>query len=389
MTGPQGGPSARTASEVTVSAPTTAPPLVMARDIQHRYGGGRRWWSATPPPLVLREVNLDIAAGESLGLIGESGSGKSTLGRILLQLNRQSSGRVVFDGQDTAALSEAQLRTVRRRMQMVFQNPYASVNRRFTIATALTDPLRVNGIGDPAARVDRARELLDLVGLPDTMLDRYPHELSGGQLQRVCVARALILSPSFLVADEPTASLDSSSATQVVDLLARARAEFGLSLLFISHDLSVVARVADRIAVLYQGSLVEVGTAERILTAPAHPYTRALRAAIPDPDPRNRPAVRARPASEPDAEFTGAGCRFVTRCPVRLPVCADVAPPLLPVAPDLSVACHLVPAPGGHGPDTAPGGHESDTAPGGHEPDTAPGMSPGDDAGTQLEEGPR
>ncbi|MFV2019976.1 oligopeptide/dipeptide ABC transporter ATP-binding protein [Micromonospora sp. LOL_023] len=325
---------------------TTAPgaPLVTARGINHRYGGDGRWWSAAALPLVLRDVDLDIATGESVGLIGESGSGKSTLGRILLQLNRQSAGQVVFDGQDTAALTEAQLRVLRRRMQLVFQNPYASVNRRFTISAALTDPLRVNGIGDESSRIDRARELLGLVGLPEMMLDRYPHELSGGQLQRVCVARALILSPSFLVADEPTASLDSSSATQVVDLLARARTEFGLSLLFISHDLSVVSRVADRIAVLYQGTLVEIGPTEQILAEPAHPYTRALREAIPNPDPRTRPAVRSRPAGEPDAELTGAGCRFATRCPVTLPVCHDVTPPLLPMAAGRSVACHRVPA---------------------------------------------
>ena len=317
--------------------------LVEARNVSHRYGR-RRLFSKDDGPLVLTDVNVAIARGESVGLIGESGSGKSTLGRILLRLNRHSGGQVLFDGQDLATLTERQLRALRPRMQMVFQNPYASVNRRFTISWVLTDPLRVNRIGEEDSYGDRAREALERVGLSPALLSRYPHELSGGQLQRVCIARALITSPSFVVADEPTAALDMSSAKQIVELLGRTRAELGLSLLFISHDLSVVAQVTDRIAVMYRGRIVELGPTQQILDDPAHPYTRALRQAIPNPHPRARRRQRAQLAMEREDATRTSGCPFAPRCPRAYDVCTRSAPPLLPLGDGRHAACHALTA---------------------------------------------
>lgn len=332
------GPVSRTSDH----RPEPGPALVEARQVSHTYAPRRRF-AKEDPPLVLQDVNLAIAQGESVGLIGESGSGKSTLGRILIQLNRQSHGQVLFAGEDLTTLPERRLRELRPRMQMVFQNPYASVNRRFPISQVLTDPLRVNRVGDQRSHLERAGEVLELVGLNAAFLDRYPHELSGGQLQRVCVARALILSPSFIVADEPTAALDMSSAKQIVDLLARTRAELGLSLLFISHDLAVVSRVADRIAVMYQGCIVETGSARQILDEPAHPYTRALREAIPNPDPRARQRAHSRVvAVEREETNTAAGCRFAPRCPMKLRVCEQTTPSLSPLPDGRYAACHAL-----------------------------------------------
>lgn len=323
-------------------------PLLEARQVSHRYRAARGLFRAAEAPNVLHQVDLRIERGQVVGLIGESGSGKSTLGRILAYLQRQTEGTVLFEGRTVESLRGAAARDARRRTQMVFQNPYGSVNRRFTIRQVLTDPLRVNGLGDPDERDDEARSLLERVGVPVSVMDRYPQELSGGQLQRVCIGRALILDPTFLVADEPTASLDMTSAAQVVDVLAATSRDLGLGLLFISHDLSVVARVADRIAVMYRGTIVEEGPAAQILAAPAHPYTRALRAAVPSPDPTRRRTERIR--IEPDAAGVTIeqGCRFAARCPHRVDVCADVTPPLLPRDDGRRVACHLVGADGAH-----------------------------------------
>jgi len=318
-------------------------PLVEAQGVGHRYrtaGGG--WFRRTEAPRVLRDVSIRIDRGEIVGLIGESGSGKSTLGRILANLQRQTEGTVLIEGTDVATLRGEQARVARRRAQVIFQNPYSSVNRRFTIRQVLADPLRVNGLDDRDRWEERSRELLERVGVPVSVLDRYPHQLSGGQLQRVCVARTLILDPAFVVADEPTASLDMTSAAQVVDLLAETSRDLGLGLLFISHDLSVVARLADRIAVMYQGSIVEEGPTQQILVQPSHPYTRALRAAVPSADPSRRRTERIQ--VEPDAQGVEIeqGCRFVTRCPLRVDVCSSVTPALSTRDDGRRVACHRI-----------------------------------------------
>lgn len=324
-------------------------PLVEARGVGHRYRtAGGRWSRRAESPRVLRDVSIRVDRGETVGLIGESGSGKSTLGRILAHLQRHSEGSVLIEGRDVATLRGDEARVARRRTQMVFQNPYGSVNRRFTIREVLADPLRVNGLGHRDEWESRSRALLERVNVPVSVLDRYPHQLSGGQLQRVCVARTLILDPAFVVADEPTASLDMTSAVQVVDLLAETSKDLGLGLLFISHDLSVVARVADRIAVMYQGSIVEEGPAQQILEQPRHPYTQALRAAVPSADPTRRRRERIR--VEPDARGLEIeqGCRFTTRCPLRIDVCDTVTPALTTRDGSRRVACHLVGADGRH-----------------------------------------
>lgn len=318
-------------------------PLVEAHGVGHRYrtaNGGL--FRRTESPRVLRDVSIRVERGETVGLIGESGSGKSTLGRILAHLQTQTEGTVRIEGRDVAGLRGEEARVARRRTQMVFQNPYGSVNRRFTIRDALADPLRVNGLGQRDEWEARSRALLERVNVPVSVLERYPHQLSGGQLQRVCVARTLILDPAFVVADEPTASLDMTSAVQVVDLLAETSKDLGLGLLFISHDLSVVARVADRIAVMYQGSIVEEGPSRQILEQPAHPYTRALRAAVPSADPTRRRRDRIR--VEPDAHGVEIeqGCRFATRCPLRVEACDDVTPVLADRDGTRRVACHRI-----------------------------------------------
>ena len=289
------------------------------------------------------DVTLTIRRGETLGLVGESGCGKSTVGRTILRLYKPTDGRVVFDGRDITTLGENELRPLRRRMQMVFQDPFASLNPRHSVGRIVGEPLRTHGLAGRRDAAARVRELLVTVGLPADAASRYPHEFSGGQRQRIGLARALALNPDFVVADEPVSALDVSIQAQIINLLERLQEEFELTYLFIAHDLAVVRHISDRIAVMYLGTVVEVSSAEALYDEPLHPYTISLLSAVPIPDPvveRDREAILLagdvpNPANPPPA------CRFHTRCPYVQPTrCRDEVPRLRKLASGHEVACH-------------------------------------------------
>jgi peptide/nickel transport system ATP-binding protein/oligopeptide transport system ATP-binding protein len=290
-------------------------------------------------------VDLDIRRGETLGLVGESGCGKSTLGNALLRLVEPTGGTVVFDGVDVTALDRRRLRGLRRRAGMVFQDPFSSLDPRRTVAQTVAEPLEVHNLrSGRRERAARVAELLELVGLDPAVAGRYPHEFSGGQRQRVGIARALAGEPDFLVCDEAIASLDVSVQAQVLNLLRRLQRQLGLTLLFISHDLSAVRHISDRIAVMYLGRIVEVGPASAVGTAPQMPYTQALLSAVPVPHPaleRSRQRIVLR-GDVPSPSAVPSGCRFRTRCPSAFEPCPTVDPALQPVgAPEQLAACHL------------------------------------------------
>jgi oligopeptide/dipeptide ABC transporter ATP-binding protein len=284
-------------------------------------------------------VSLTIAKGETLGLVGESGCGKSTTGRLVLRLIEPTSGSVRFEGRDLQGLSRDELRAMRRRMQIVFQDPFGSLNPRMTVADTVTEPFAIHRIGTHAERLRKAAEMLDLVGLPQTALERYPHEFSGGQRQRIGIARALALRPSFVVCDEAVSALDVSVQAQIINLLQDLQRELGLTYLFISHNLAVVRHVSSRIAVMYLGRVVEIGEADALFADPAHPYSRALLSAVPVPHPDAR-ATRKLVAGElTDAGGRSGGCRFATRCPHVEARCRTSEPELTVRADGRAVAC--------------------------------------------------
>jgi len=297
---------------------------------------------------AVSDVSLQVARGETLGLVGESGCGKSTLGRAVLQLRKAVSGQVLFDGQDLTVMRGEALRKMRRRVQLIFQDPIASLNPRRRIGDIIAEPLAISGVKDPAKRRQMVCDVLTAVGLdPALVIGRLPHEFSGGQCQRICIARALVLNPDFVICDEPVSALDVSIRAQILNLLEEMKARYGLTLLFIAHDLAVVKAVSDRVAVMYLGRLCEVGPSEQLFARPAHPYTALLIEAIPVPDPDVRPAERV-PAGEPPSPMAPpSGCRFRTRCPRADARCAAEVPELRAVAPRQFVACHhpLIEAP--------------------------------------------
>ncbi len=303
------------------------------------------WRAARPAPSIkaVDGIDLAIAAGETMALVGESGCGKSTLGRALLRLEEPTDGVVRFDGRDLTALGTEALRRHRAAMRMVFQDPFSSLNPRMRIGETLAEPLLVHGLATRRAARDRVAAMLDVVGLDRSVVARYPHEFSGGQRQRIAIARAVIGDPRFIVADEPLSTLDISVQAQIIDLFADLKERFALTYLFVSHDLAVVRHVADRVAVMYLGRIVELGSAEQVFRRPAHPYTRALLDAVPVPDPareRSR-AVGGLKGELPSPAAPPAGCRFHPRCPKVMPVCRTKDPALLPVAPHQAAACWL------------------------------------------------
>jgi oligopeptide transport system ATP-binding protein len=290
------------------------------------------------------DVTFDIYKGETLGLVGDSGSGKTTVGRTILHLHKPTDGRVLFDGRNLTDMDEDEMRPIRQRMQIIFQDPYASLNPRMPIGYTIGEPLEVHKGLKGRAKTEKVRELLDLVGINAKMVNRYPHEFSGGQRQRIGIARALALNPDFVVCDEPIASLDVSIQSQVVNLLKRLQRQLNLTYLFIAHDLSMVRHISDRVAVMYLGKVVEFAVRRELYTNPLHPYTQALISAVPIPDP-DKEATRQRiilqgdlpsPANPPQ------GCNFNTRCPVAIERCFVEEPAYREATPGHMVACHLV-----------------------------------------------
>ena len=289
---------------------------------------------------AVNDVSLLLEAGRTLGIVGESGCGKSTLARLILRLIEPTAGEILFNGENLVALASSALRRRRRDIQIVFQDPYASLDPRMNVAAIISEPLNIHGIGPRAERKNKVLELLDLVGLDRTAAAKYPHEFSGGQRQRIGIARAIALEPKLVVLDEPVSALDVSIQSQILNLLIDLKKRLGLSYIFISHDLSVVEHVSDDVAVMYLGQIVEYGKAAQVLRAPLHPYSQALVSAIPEIDPKKKKQRIVLTGDPPNPEDTPPGCPFHPRCRQVMATCRQT-PPVLHAAQDRMVSCHL------------------------------------------------
>ena len=290
---------------------------------------------------AVNDLSITVSEGETLGIVGESGCGKSTLARMLLRLIEPTSGEIVFRGEDLLALGPAAMRARRRDIQIVFQDPYASLDPRMSVAQIIAEPLDIHGMGSRADRREKVKALLDLVGLDQGAGARYPHEFSGGQRQRIGIARAIALEPKLLVLDEPVSALDVSIQAQIINLLGDLKVRMNLSYVFISHDLSVVQHVSDRVLVMYLGRVVELGPAAQVLEAPLHPYTQALVSAVPEIDPEQRKGRIILPGDPPNPEHVPPGCAFHPRCPKAIGICRTDMP-LARTGEMHSAACHLL-----------------------------------------------
>ena len=326
---------------------TTADPYVLidVRDLRMYFPvtKGVIFQSRVGEVKAVDGVSLQIMRGETLGLVGESGCGKTTIGRCILQVIKPTGGEVRFRGEDLTQLSGKEMRPLRKELQVIFQDPYGSLNPRMTVGSIVEEPLVIHKTGDRNERKSTVRELFEVVGLNPSMMDRYPHEFSGGQRQRIGIARALAVNPSFIVCDEPVSALDVSIQAQVINLLRSLQERFDLTYLFISHDLSVVRHISDRVAVMYLGKIVEITGRDELYRDPKHPYTRALLSAVPIPDPVVE-ATRERiilTGDVPSPIDPPKGCSFHPRCPFAMDVCREVTPPLKLTSMGHSVACHL------------------------------------------------
>lgn len=335
--------SAASTGEHQFGGPANGRPLLEVDDLK-RYFQLRGKGGLFGKKVLLKAVDgitFTVAKGETLGIVGESGCGKTTAARLVLNMVAPTSGSVVFNGREISGLSPSDWRALRREMQYVFQDPLGALDPRMKIVDQVIEPLVIHKIGTPSERQDKVAALLHSVGLKDYTFGRYPHELSGGQRQRVVLARALILEPQLLICDEPVSALDVSIQAQVINLLDELRGRLNLTMLFISHDLSIVRHICDRVAVMYLGKIVELADGDALFDSPAHPYTRALLSAIPVPEPglkRERIFLTGDPPSPIDPP---SGCRFRTRCPLAVPVCAERTPELKALKDGQLVACHV------------------------------------------------
>ena len=316
--------------------------LLETKDLRKYFSGKKGLFNLNPPVVkAVDDINLTIHKGETLGLVGESGCGKSTLGRTILKLIPMTSGQVIYNGEDIAAYDKKQMWEMRKRMQIIFQDPYSSLNPRMTVYDLVSAPLEVYGIGSAAERKEMVISILNDVGLDKQYLNRFPHEFSGGQRQRIGIARALILNPEFVVCDEAVSALDVSVRAQVLNLMKKMQQKRNLTYLFISHDLSVVRHVSDRVAVMYLGSVVEIADKQDLYGAPLHPYTRALLSAIPIPDANRKRNRSILEGDVPSAYNPPSGCKFHTRCPYATDRCREEVPAFRDMGGGHSVACHF------------------------------------------------
>jgi len=325
-----------------MSAPTAGDVILSAEGLVKHFGGGRQLLTGRAPLIrAVDGVSFDVRRGETFAIVGESGCGKSTLARLILRLIEPTAGTVRFDGADITAIGEEDMRRLRREMQMIFQDPFSSLNPRMTVGALIAEPLAVHGLASGRERAERVADILRKVGLPPEHAERYPHEFSGGQRQRIGIARALATGPRLVIGDEPVSALDVSIRAQVINLLEDLKTDLGLTLILVAHDLAVIRHTSDRIAVMYLGEIVELAERDALFETPRHPYTRSLIAAIPVPVPGLRGDRQLLEGDPPSPAAPPPGCRFHTRCPYTEAICRSERPILRTMAPGHTVACHL------------------------------------------------